>query len=162
MKELFLIKDNLANKISYYHMMLLLLSLPFDRFYSHLILASLAIHTTIQFRKGSVKPLFTWRTVILQSVFWVTLAGTMYTINFPQSLSEWELDIPILLMPLIFCFNPLDLKKYRQNLLIIFSLGCTATIGYLYFDALATILIITCLCIRFYRRHLPIIIFQSL
>jgi len=140
MKELFLIKDNLANKISYYHMMLLLLSLPFDRFYSHLILASLAIHTTIQFRKGSVKPLFTWRTVILQSVFWVTLAGTMYTINFPQSLSEWELDIPILLMPLIFCFNPLDLKKYRQNLLIIFSLGCTATIGYLYFDALATIL----------------------
>lgn len=139
MKELFLIKDNLANKISYYHVVLLLLSLPFDRFYSHLILASLAIHTIIQFRKGSAKPLFTWRTLVLQSVFWVTIAGTIYTINFQQSLSEWELDLPILLTPLIFCFNPLDLKKYRQNLLVIFSLGCTATIGYLYLDALITI-----------------------
>ena len=139
MKELFLIKDNLANRISYYHVMLLLLSLPFDRFYSHLILASLAIHTIIQFKKESVKPLFTWRTAVLQSVFWVTLVGTLYTINFQQSLLEWTLDLPILLIPLIFCFNPLDLKKYRQNLLLIFSLGCTATIGYLYVDALVTI-----------------------
>ncbi|MDO3624772.1 O-antigen ligase [Mucilaginibacter sp. BT774] len=139
MKELFLIKDNLANKVSYYHVMLLLLSLPFDRFYSHLILASLAIHTIIQFKKESVKPLFTLRTAVLQSVFWLTLIGTIYTINFPQSLLEWELDLPILLTPLIFCFNPLDLKKYRQNLLLLFSLGCTATIGYLYFDALTTI-----------------------
>jgi len=139
MKELFLIRDNLANRISYYHVMLLVLSLPFDRFYSHLILASLAIHTIIQFRKDAIKPLFTWRTLVLQSVFWVTLAGTLYTINFQQSLLEWELDIPILLVPLIFCFNPLDLKKYRQNLLLIFALGCTATIGYLYLDALITI-----------------------
>lgn len=139
MKELFLIRDSLANKISYYHLMLLLLSLPFDRFYSHLILASLAIHTIIQFRGDSAKLLFTWRTAILQSVFWITLIGTLYTINFQQSLSEWELDLPILLMPLIFCFNSLDLKKYRHNLLAVFSLGCTATILYLYFDALVTI-----------------------
>jgi len=139
MKELFLFKDNLANKISYYHVMLLLLSLPFDRFYSHLILASLAIHTIIQFRKSSAKPLFTWRTLVLQSVFWVTLIGTLYTINLQQSLAEWELDLPVLLIPLIFCFNPLDLKKYRHNFLVIFSLGCTVTIGYLYLDALITI-----------------------
>ncbi|HTD41032.1 MAG TPA: O-antigen ligase family protein [Mucilaginibacter sp.] len=146
MKELFLIKDNLANKISYYHVMLLLLSLPFDRFYSHLILASLAIHTIIQFRRSSVKPVFTWRMAILQSVFWVTLIGTIYTINFKQSLLEWELYLPILLLPLIFCFNPLDLKKYRPQLLLAFALGCTATILYLYFDALKTI--------KYY--HLPI------
>jgi O-antigen ligase len=139
MRELFLIKDNLANKISYYHVMLLLLGLPFDRFYSHLILASLAIHTIIQYRKGSAKPLLTWRTLVVQSVFWVTIVGTLYTINFQQSLSEWELDLPILLVPLIFCFNPLDLKKYRQNLLTIFSLGCTLTVLYLYADALVTV-----------------------
>jgi len=139
MKELFLIKDSVANKISYYHVMLLLLSLPFDRVYSHLILASLAIHTIIQFRKGLAKPFFTWRTLALQSVFWVTVVGTLYTINFQQSLLEWELDLPILLVPLIFCFNPLDLKKYRQNLLMIFAFGCTVIIGYLYLDALITI-----------------------
>lgn len=139
MKELFLIKDNLANKISYYHVMLLLVSLPFDRFYGHLILASLTIHTIIQFKKNTAKPVFTWRTAVLQSVFWVTLIGTLYTINFRQSMLEWELDLPILLLPLIFCFNPLDLKKYRHNLLLLFTLGCTATIAYLYLDALITI-----------------------
>jgi len=139
MKELFLINDNLANKISYYHVMLFLLSLPFDRFYSHLILASLAIHTIIQFKKMSAKPLLTWRTVVLQSVFWVTLISTVYTINLKQSLLEWELYLPVLLLPLIFCFNPIDLKKYRSQLFLIFALGCTATIIYLYFDALATI-----------------------
>src|ERR1051325_2980475 len=106
MKELFLIKDNLANKISYYHVMLLLVSLPFDRFYGHLILASLAIHTIILFKKNTAKSVFTWRTAVLQSVFWVTLIGTLYTINFRQSMLEWELDLPILLLPLIFCFNP--------------------------------------------------------
>jgi len=58
MKELFLIKDTLANKISYYHLMLYLLSLPFDRFYSHLILISFAVHTIIQFNKNNKKPFF--------------------------------------------------------------------------------------------------------
>jgi O-antigen ligase len=139
MKELFLINDNLANKISYYHVMLFLLSLPFDRFYSHLILASLAIHTIIQFKKVSAKPLFTWRTAVLQSVFWITLVSTVYTINFKQSFLEWELNLPILLLPLIFCFNPIDLKKYRSQLLLTFALGCTATIIYLYSDSLVTI-----------------------
>lgn len=139
MKELFLPEDNLANKISYYHVMLFLLSLPFDRFYSHLVLASLAIHTIIQFHRPLVKPLLTWPAAILQSVFWLTVIGTIYTINFRQSLLEWELDLPILLFPLIFCVNPLDLKKYRPQLLMAFALACTATVLYLYFDALKTI-----------------------
>src|ERR1700712_53455 len=121
MKELFLINDNLTNKISYYHVMLILLSLPFDRFYSHLILASLAIHTIIQFKKASVKPLLIRRTAVLQSVFWVTLISTLYTINFKQSLREWELYLPILLFPVIFCFNPLDLNKYRSQFLLSFA-----------------------------------------
>ena len=146
MKELFLIRDNLTNKISYYHVMLFLISLPHDLFYSHLILASLAIHTIIQFRQSSVKPVLTWRTVLLQSVFWVTLISTAYTINLKQSLLEWELYIPVLLLPLIFCFNPLDLKKYNGRLLTVFSVNCTLTVLYLYYDALKTI--------KYY--HLPI------
>ena len=127
MKELLRIKDTLANKISYYHLMLFLLSLPFDRFYSHLILASFAVHTIIQFNKNSVKPMFTWRTAALQSVFFVTLVSTIYTINPSQAFIEWELDIPILLFPLLFCFNTFNLKKYRPQLLLAFALGCTAT-----------------------------------
>jgi O-antigen ligase len=138
-KELFNIEDSLANKISYYHLMLFLLSLPFDRFYSHLILISFSIHTIIQFNKNDIKPVFTWRTMALQSVFLVTLVSAIYTAD-PQGASrEWELNIPILLFPLLFCFNSLDLRKYRPQLLLAFSLGCTATILYLYFDAFATI-----------------------
>ncbi|MGZ3749770.1 MAG: O-antigen ligase family protein [Mucilaginibacter sp.] len=139
MKQLFLIRDNLANKISYYHVMLFLLSLPFDRFYSHLILISFAVHTLIHFRKSNLKPVLTWRTLALQSVFFVTALSTIYTMNPTQAFKEWELDLPILLFPLLCCFTTLDLKKYRPQLLLAFALGCTATILYLYADAFATI-----------------------
>jgi O-antigen ligase len=139
MRELSLIKDTLANKISYYHIMLFLLSLPFDMFYSHVILASFTIHTIIQFNRNAVKPVFTLRTVALASVFLVTLVSTVYSSNRPHAFIEWELDIPILLFPLLLCFNQLDLKKYKPQLLLAFALGCTATIVYLYVDALVTI-----------------------
>ncbi|HVS93572.1 MAG TPA: O-antigen ligase family protein [Mucilaginibacter sp.] len=139
MKELFLTRDNLANRISYYHLMLYLLSLPFDRFYSHLLLASFSLHTIIHFDRRSVKPVFTLRTLVLQSVFSVTAISTIYARNFQDALREWELYIPVVLFPLLFCINPLDLKKYRHNLLLVFSLGCSATIVYLYINALITI-----------------------
>ncbi|MDB5154788.1 MAG: O-antigen ligase family protein [Mucilaginibacter sp.] len=139
MRELLLIKDNLANKISYYHLMLLLLSLPFDLFYSHLILASFAIHTIIQFKKSAIKPIFNLRTAVLTSVFFVTLASTIYTTSPAHAFIEWELDTPILLLPLLLCFNQLDLKKYRPQLLMAFALGSTATVLYLYADAFVTI-----------------------
>src|SRR5437879_3515258 len=128
MKELLLIKDSLANRISYYHLMLFLLSMPFGHFYSHLILASFAVHTIIQFNRNSIKPVFTLRTAVLTSVFFVTLVSTIYSINPAHALVEWELDIPILLFPLLLCFNQLDLKKYKPQLFLAFALGCTITI----------------------------------
>ncbi len=140
MRELLLIKDTLANKISYFHLMLFLLSLPFDRFYNHLILISFTVHTIIHFNKNAIKPFFTWRMLALQSVFFVTLISTIYSSNYHQAFTEWELAIPILLFPLLFCVNQLDLKKYRPQLLTAFALGCTATILYLYINAFATII----------------------
>jgi len=145
MKQLFLIEDSLANKISYYHLMLLMASLPFDRFYSHLILISLAVHTIIHFNRQGMAQVFTWRTLVLQSVFFVTLISTIYTVNRAEAFNEWGKQITIFLLPIIFCFTTLDLKKYREQLLLAFSLVCTATIIYLYADAFITI--------RYY--HLP-------
>jgi O-antigen ligase len=139
MKKLFRITDSTANKISYYHLMLLLLSLPFDRFYSHLILISLTLHTLIQLKKSEVKPIFTRGNLMLQSVFFVTVLGTIYTINQTQAFNEWARQVVILLLPVIFCLNPLDLKKYRDNLLTVFAFGCTAAIIYLYAQAFITI-----------------------
>lgn len=114
-------------------------SLPFDRFYSHIILISFAVHTLIQFNRQTIKPLFNWRTVLLQSVFIVTAGSTIYTINKPEAYSEWGKQITILLFPILFCITGLDVKKYRPQLLLGFSLVCTATIVYLFGDALHTI-----------------------
>jgi len=139
MTGLFLIKDNLANKISYYHVMLFMVSLPFNMFYSHLILVSLFIHTLIHLNKDTIKPIFKWRTFLLSSVFIITVLSTIYTINPNEGFNEWGKHITILLFPLLFCLNPLDLKKCRQQLLMVFALASTATIIYLYADALLTI-----------------------
>ncbi len=123
--------------------MLLMASLPFDMFYSHLILISLSIHTLIHLNKNTFKPVFTLRTLVLQSVFFVTILSTIYTINYPEAFHEWGKQITVFLFPLLFCLNPLDIKKYRPQLLLAFAIVCTATIVYLYFDAIATI--------RYYR-----------
>jgi len=139
MTELFRIKDTLANKISYYHLMLFLLSLPFDRFYSHVILISFAIHTLIHLDKKQIKPIFTLRTLVLQAVFFVTVISTIYTVNRPAAFKDWELYIPIALFPILFCLNPLDLKKYQPQLFLAFALGCVAAIVYLYCEAFVTI-----------------------
>lgn len=139
MKELFLTRDSLANKISFYHLAVFLVSLPFNRFYSHLVLISFAIHTLIHFNKLALNPLFTRRTLVLQSVFFVTAISTIYATNKTLAFNEWGLDITILLIPVLFCINPLDLKKYYPQLLMIFSFGCAATIVYLYVNAIITI-----------------------
>ena len=139
MKELLHIRDNLANKISFYLLAAFLLSLPFDRFYSHLVLIGFGIHTLIHFNRATVKPILTRRTLALQSVFWATVISTIYAANKALAFGDWGLDISIFLIPLLLCINPLDLKKYYQQLLLIFSLGCAATIVYLYINAIITI-----------------------
>lgn len=146
MKQLLLICDNNANKISYYHVMLLMASLPFDRFYSHIILISLIVHTLIHLQKGSLGSVFTIKTAVIQSVFLVTLIATSYTLYRHEAFGELMLRLPALLFPVVFALNSLDLKKYRANLLLAFAMVGTATVIYLYADALVTI--------KYY--HLPI------
>ncbi|MDB4925823.1 O-antigen ligase family protein [Mucilaginibacter sp.] len=139
MEELFLKNDTLANRISYYHLMLFMVSLPFDLFYSHIILISFIIHTLIQLNKKDIKPIFTVRTLVLQSVFFVTLLSTIYTINRPEAFNEWGKHLAILLFPVAFCLTSFDIQKYRSRLLLAFSLICTAIVAYLYLDAFRTI-----------------------
>ena len=146
MKELLLINDNKVNKISYYHLVLLMASLPFDFFYSHIILISFALHTFIHLKKEDLKSLRPLKILILSSVLLVTIIATIYTINLQGAFNEWTLRIPILLFPILFSLNQLDLKKYRPKLLLAFSLVCSVTVFYLFATALITI--------RYY--HLPL------
>ncbi len=139
MRKLLLINDTLANKISFYHVLLLLISLPFDYYYSHVILASFAIHTLIHFKKSEVKPILTRNTFLLQSVFLVTLIGTTYTHYKSEAFNDMGRQIVIFIFPILFCINPLNIKKYRQQLLVVFALYCTATVAYLFANALHVI-----------------------
>jgi len=146
MKQLLLINDSKANQISYYHVMLLMASLPFDRFYSHVILISFIAHTLIHLQKVKFRAIFTLKTPILQSVFFVAVIATAYSLYRTEAFTEWVLRLPVLIFPAIFLLNGLDLKKYRSNFLLAFALVCTATVTYLYIDALITI--------KYY--HLPV------
>lgn len=120
--------------------MLLLLSLPFDMFYSHVIFISLIIHTLIHMRNGNFKPIFTISNLVLSSVFFLTLLGTLYSLNRPEAFKEVGMQVSILLAPLIFCLNPLDLKKYRSNFFLAFSIGCVLVITYLFLHAFVVIM----------------------
>ena len=139
MKTLFLTRDSLESKISYYHILCLMASLPFDRFYSHLILISFGVHTLIQLNKKTVERGNFSKVLILQSVFFVTVLSTIYTINRTKAFTEWGKHVTILILPLLLWLNPIDLKKYRHQLLLWFALVCTATIIYLYLDAFRAI-----------------------
>lgn len=139
MAGLFIIKeDTLANKISFYHLLLLMASLPFDLFYSHLILISLIIHTVIRFKKAA-EPVFSLRFAALISVFLLTVCSTVYAADKAAAYTEWGRQILILIFPLLFCFLGLDLRKYRPFLLFGFAMACTATVAFLYVNALFTI-----------------------
>src|SRR5882757_9438814 len=146
MKELLLINDSKVNKISFYHLVLLMASLPFDFFYSHIILISFALHTFIHLKKEKLRSLLSLKMLVLPSVLFITIIATIYTINTPAAFTEWTLRIPVLLFPILFSLNGLDFNKYKSKLLLMFSLVCTATVFYLYADALFTI--------RYY--HLPL------
>ncbi|GAC1311624.1 MAG: hypothetical protein NVSMB24_31540 [Mucilaginibacter sp.] len=119
--------------------MLLMASLPFDMFYSHLILVSLGLHTLIHLNKQRIKPVFKLRTLALQSVFFITLLSTIYTITPGVALNELGRESTIVIFPLLFCFNQVDLKKYRPQLMLAFALVCTAVIVYMYLDAILVI-----------------------
>ncbi|MEZ2336735.1 O-antigen ligase family protein [Mucilaginibacter sp. RCC_168] len=146
MKQLLLINDTPANRISYYHVLLLMASLPFDMFYSHIILISFTLHTLIHLDKSKLKSLRTFKLLILPSVLFITIIATIYSINPKAAFNEWTLRIPLLLFPVVFLLNGLDLKKYRESLLMGFSLVCALTVFYLFAVVLVTI--------RFY--HMPL------
>ncbi|NOW93867.1 O-antigen ligase [Mucilaginibacter sp. SG564] len=146
MKQLLLINDTPANRISYYHVLLLMASLPFDMFYSHIILISFTLHTLIHLDKSRLKALRTFKQLVLPSVLFITIIATIYTINLKAAFNEWTLRIPLLLFPVMFLLNGLDWKKYRENFLMGFSLVCALTVFYLFVVVLATV--------RFY--HMPL------
>jgi O-antigen ligase len=129
------IKDSLVNKVTYYHLLAFLVTLPFDRFYSQLVLISLVLHSIINIHKHQLHRLFNKELVILQSVFLLTVICTAWSVYRNNAFGIWEKQLAIFLFPMIFLATDLNLKNRRQQLLTGFAFMCTAVVIYLYIDA---------------------------
>jgi O-antigen ligase len=130
------IQDSIENKITFFHLAAFLTMLPFDRFYSQIVLVSLIIHALIHCRRSNLANIFNFRTVALASVFIVNLIGIIYSTDRQQALKDLEVQLAILLVPIIFSMVALDFKRYGIRLLTFFSIVCVFAIIYLYGDAI--------------------------
>jgi O-antigen ligase len=139
MGKLFGIEDKLSNQISLGHILFFVAALPFDRFYSQLALISLAIHTIIHLNKSRLRKLPLKTLLILQSVFWLTLIGMLYSENQSHAGSMLSRQLAIFLFPLLFFSSGLDFRRYLNLILTVFAVVCILTVLYLYIDALRII-----------------------
>jgi len=135
-KYIFALDDTLPDKISYYHLLLFLVMLPFDRFYSELILISFGIHTLMHAKRFAVPAFPLKRVLLVQSVFFITLLSTLYASGSTDGFNKPGRQIALLLLPLFFVFSKLDIAQYRQRLFLAFSTTCVILVLYLYYDAL--------------------------
>jgi len=139
MRQLFLIDDTVTNKISYYHLACFLIALPFDFFYSEIILISFGLHTIIHAQKAGLKNIFRKPVLILTSIYLLGVLAIFYSSDKPAGIDIAIRQLAILIFPVLFALTGLDLEKYKLNLICIFGFTCTATILYLYADAVRTI-----------------------
>jgi O-antigen ligase len=130
-----LIKGSLTDQISYYHIALLLATLPFDQFYGHVVLISFALHTLVHLKKERIKRLISFKTLLLQAVFFNTLISCFYTPYRNLALTDVTRQLEILLLPTVFALSSFDLYKHRDRLLQLYTFVCAATVGYLYLHA---------------------------
>jgi O-antigen ligase len=138
MKKVLFINDSQANKITYYHLLLFLVALPFDMFYSELVLASLLIHTIIHLRKQYI-PRRLYSCMFPMLIYLLTVTGTFYSSDKPQAFFDLEKQLAFLIFPLIISVAQIDIKKYKLNLLQAFSVVCTLVVVYLFVDAVQII-----------------------
>lgn len=134
MKKLFCQEESIENKISWFHLLFFLLALPFDRFYSTIILVSLLVHVIFHLRRSAFTRVGreVWA---LQSVFYVSVLSACYAVSFSGAMNVITKQFAIFLFPLLFVLMPFDREKYRSGLLKAFSLVCSLTVVYLFIDA---------------------------
>lgn len=136
MSKILSIHDSPGNKISFYHLAAFLVLLPFDRFFSEVILISLLVHSLIQVNKERFRKVFTIQNLVLASVFFLAIAGMAWSQDRGQGMKDLQRQLAILLFPFILSITGLDHYKYRQKLFLLFGLTCVFVVLYLYADAL--------------------------
>ncbi|HXO76070.1 MAG TPA: hypothetical protein VN824_12555, partial [Puia sp.] len=138
MKEIFYIEDTPGNKISYYLLLVFLVTLPFDRLYSELSLIGLLLHTLLHPETGR-KLTSRWAGWLVAGLFFLMLISSIYAPGFGDAGRQLEKQLALLLFPLIAWYSKLDWNKVRGPLLKAFAFSCTFTVIYLYGCAFAGI-----------------------
>ena len=139
MKELFIIQDTPENKLSYYLLILFLVFLPFDRFYSEVVFITFLIHTVIHINRQRLQRLITRQNLLLTGVFLLNLVAMAWTHDIGEALKDTEHQLTLLLFPVVLSLTGLDLRLYKKKLLTLFGLTCVILVLYLYADALRII-----------------------
>lgn len=133
-------QNSLENKISLYHIALFLVALPFDRFYSQLILVSLLIHALIHINKQKLRLILSPKNLVLSAVLLLGVAGMAWSDEKTQALKEIQRQSAIILFPIVFTATGLDLALYKKKLLTIFGFTCALAILFLFAHAFKIIL----------------------
>lgn len=139
MKAIFCINDTAENKISFYHLALFLSLLPFDYFYSQLVLISFALHTLIHLKKNRLPLLLKKEVWLPLCVFFILLLSVMYSSDKKEGLDISGRQSALLIMPVLLTLSGFTITKYRMQLLQVFAATCTLVVLYLYADTLYTI-----------------------
>lgn len=135
MKNVFTINDTTENRITYYHVALFLVFLPFDRFYSELVLISLVVHTFIHSNRQKWARVATRQNLSLSAVFLITIIGMAWSSDRGQAMKDMQRQLAIVLMPFVLSATGIDLRRYLKNWLLLFGITCVVTILCLYADA---------------------------
>jgi O-antigen ligase len=139
-RKIFNIEDSFANKMSYYLVLLFLVSLPFDSFYSRVILIGLATHTAFHIKNRWFVELSKKDIYVLTSLYFLSLICFTYSVNVGEGGFDLTKELGILVFPLIFAFTTLDIFKYKNRFLFAFSLSCLVAVIFLYTKAFQVII----------------------
>ena len=139
MKKLIFINETFENKISYYLLACFLIALPFEHYYSEMLLTCFAVHTLIHLKKASLTRLKNKIVWIISSIFFLSLFTISYSNYITQGFQDVVHQLAILLFPVCLSVTNIDLGKYKSSLLKIFALACTGTLVYLYLHAFKVI-----------------------
>jgi len=139
MKKLFIINESFENKVSYYLLAAFLIALPFEHFYSEILLTCFTIHTLIHLKKNRLAALKNKTVWIISSLFFLNLFTLFYSNYIAEGFKDVNHQLGILLFPVCLSVTNIDLRKYKFALLKIFAITCTVTIVYLFIHAFRAI-----------------------
>lgn len=130
----------MLKNISYYLVLLFLISLPFDRFYSEVVLISLIAHTLFLATKEDLAKMGDKRVLALQAMYAVTLVATIYSPYKDTAFFFWFQQLPLLFFPWACAVLSPMLAARRDKLMDGFTISCVAVLLYLFGDAAKTLL----------------------